>query len=420
MTTATLSCRSCGTQLNATAKFCSECGTPVAPALEPAEFKQVTVDKFTGDGIMALFGAPVALEDHAIRACLAALDIQRETERLAAEIERCDGIALQLRVGLNSGRVITGEIGATPMGYTAIGEQVGMAQRMESVAPSGGVMLSESTARLVEDVAVLGEPDLAHMKGADTPVPARRLLDVAVQPRLGRRASTTLVGRDWEHSALGAILDRSISGKGSVVGVVGPAGIGKSRLVAEMAAIASGRAIDVFSTFCESHASEIPFHAVARLLRAGSGVGDLDGTAARAQVRTLVTTAMSSNPGMSTRPFTPSAVVGTPSRCARRKPSESGSIPTIAPISSSCDSRSTLIIRSVPILPEPITATLVRVIGSPRQKTPRRNRPRRSRLCTCCPVAPEPSDPGRRRARSVPLGGESRSPGRCGQASAAR
>jgi adenylate cyclase len=330
MTTATLSCRSCGTQLNATAKFCSECGTPVAPALEPAEFKQVTVlfadvvhsmdiaaavgaerwreimtelvgrcaavvqryggtvDKFTGDGIMALFGAPVALEDHAIRACLAALDIQRETERLAGEIERCDGIALQLRVGLNSGQVITGEISSTPMGYTAIGEQVGMAQRMESVAPSGGVMLSASTARLVGDVAVLGEPELVHIKGADTPVPTRRLLGVGAQPRLGRSASTTLVGRDWELSALGAILDRSITGKGSVVEVVGPAGIGKSRLVAETAAIAAGRAIDVFSTFCESHASEIPFHTVARLLRAGSGVSDLDGAAARAQVRTLV------------------------------------------------------------------------------------------------------------------------------------
>jgi len=104
-----------------------------------------TVDKFTGDGIMALFGAPVALEDHAFRACLAALDVQHETQRLAAEVQGCDGIALQLRVGLNSGQVITGEIGSGPMGYTAIGEQVGMAQRMESVAPSGGVMLSEST-----------------------------------------------------------------------------------------------------------------------------------------------------------------------------------------------------------------------------------------------------------------------------------
>src|ERR1700694_1770095 len=108
-----------------------------------------TVDKFTGDGIMAVFGAPVALEDHAFRACLAALGIQEEVAPLAVEIQRHDGVDLRLRIGLNSGQVIAGEIGSGALGYTAIGEQVGMAQRMESVAPPGAVMLSESTARLV-------------------------------------------------------------------------------------------------------------------------------------------------------------------------------------------------------------------------------------------------------------------------------
>ena len=115
-----------------------------------------TVDKFTGDGIMALFGAPVALEDHAFRACLAALGIQEEAKRLAVEVERRDAVALQLRVGLNSGEVIAGEIGSGTLGYTAVGAHVGMAQRMESVAAPGGVMLSESTARLVQGIAVLG------------------------------------------------------------------------------------------------------------------------------------------------------------------------------------------------------------------------------------------------------------------------
>src|SRR6201999_2103 len=109
-----------------------------------------TVDKFTGDGIMAVFGAPVALEDHAVRACLAALGVQEEAKRLAVEVLERDGVDLQLRVGLNSGEVIAGEVGSTSLGYTAIGNQVGMAQRMESVAPPGGVMLSASTARLIE------------------------------------------------------------------------------------------------------------------------------------------------------------------------------------------------------------------------------------------------------------------------------
>ncbi len=101
-----------------------------------------TVDKFTGDGIMAVFGAPAALEDHAFRACLAALDIQTETARLAKEVEARNAVALRLRVGLNSGQVIAGELGSGSASYTAIGEQVGMAQRMESVAPPGAVMVS--------------------------------------------------------------------------------------------------------------------------------------------------------------------------------------------------------------------------------------------------------------------------------------
>ena len=112
-----------------------------------------TVDKFTGDGIMAVFGAPVALEDHAVRACLAALASSGGGEAACRRSPERDGVDLQLRVGLNSGQVIAGEIGSGAFGYTAIGEQVGMAQRMESVAPPGGVMLSASTARLVEGAA---------------------------------------------------------------------------------------------------------------------------------------------------------------------------------------------------------------------------------------------------------------------------
>jgi class 3 adenylate cyclase len=142
-----------------------------------------TVDKFTGDGIMAVFGAPAALEDHAIRACLAALGVQEEAKRLAVEVRERDGVDLQLRVGLNSGQVIAGEIGSGALGYTAVGEQVGMAQRMESVAPPGEVMLSASTARLVENSAVLCEPEMVQIKGADESVAAQRLLSVSERDR---------------------------------------------------------------------------------------------------------------------------------------------------------------------------------------------------------------------------------------------
>ena len=327
LTAASHSCGSCGTQLSATAKFCSECGTPAAHLVQSAEYKQVTVlfadvvgsmdiaatvgaerlreimaelvgrgaavvrryggtmEKFTGDGLMALFGAPVALEDHAIRACLAALAVQEEANRLAADVQHRDGVALQLRVGLNSGQVVAGEIGSGVVGYAAIGEQVGLAQRMESVAPPGGVMLSESTAHLVEHAAVLDDTELVSIKGKDEPVPARRLVAIGLRDGLIGRAEARLVGRRWEMAAIDAMVDRAIGGHGAVVNVVGPPGIGKSRTAREAAAAAAGRGVEVVWAFCESHASEVSFHAVRGLLRALSGIEHLDGEAARARVR---------------------------------------------------------------------------------------------------------------------------------------
>ncbi len=247
--------------------------------------ESVTVDKFTGDGIMAVFGAPVALEDHAFRACMAAIDVQEEANWVAAEVQHRDGLDLRLRLGLNSGQVIAGDIGSGSFGYTAVGEQVGMAQRMESVAAPGGVMLSASTARLVDGLAVLGDSELVQIKGADEPVAARRLLGMTDQHRGVGRADSNLVGRRWEMSAVEGLLERAIDGDGAVVGVVGPPGIGKSRLVREVSAMAGRRGVEVFTTFCESHTSGVPFHAVVRLLRAVTGVEGLDGQTARDRVR---------------------------------------------------------------------------------------------------------------------------------------
>lgn len=305
-------CGVCATEVQDNAKFCFECGASIAdPA--PAEYKQVTVlfadvvhsmdiaaavgperlreimtglvdmastmvrryggtvDKFTGDGIMAVFGAPTALEDHAFRACLAAMDIQAATE-------------LPLRIGLNSGQVIAGEIGSAALGYTAVGEQVGLAQRMEAVSPPGGVMLSESTARLVETAVALSEPEQVHIKGSDKPVTARRLLGVGeYQPR--PRGEAPLVGRTWELHAATAILDEAIGGAGCVVTIVGSAGIGKSRLVRETAKAAADRGIPIRITQCESHAADIPFQVVARLMRATTGIDGLDAGRARAVIR---------------------------------------------------------------------------------------------------------------------------------------
>ncbi len=304
-------CRSCGATPREGARFCEACGSPLLTTADAPKYKQVTVlfadvvhsmdlaaaldmerlrevmtdllersaamaSRYggtvepTGDGVMALFGAPVALEDHAFRACLAALAIQDEAGRLAADVQRRDGVALQLRVGLNSGRVIAGDIGSGSLGYAATGEAVGFAQRMESVAPPGEVILSESTARLVEHIVMLADPELVRIKGAEEPVRARRLLAIDPRDDLVGRAEASLVGRGWEMAALDAIADRMIGGRGGVVNVVGPPGIGKSRVAREAAALAAGRGVEVFWTFCESHARDIPFYAVTRLLRAGA------------------------------------------------------------------------------------------------------------------------------------------------------
>ena len=248
-----------------------------------------TVDKFIGDGIMALFGAPVALEDHALRACLAALDIQDEAKRLASEVADRDQICLELRVGLNSGEVIAGDIGSKTMSYTVVGEQVGFAQRMESVAPGGGVMLSESTARLVEHATRLGGPELVAIKGAIDPVLARRLMAVTGEPHRAMRTDITLVGRTREMTLLDDMLDQALEGRGCVALLNGPPGIGKSRVAREAAGVAAARGVDVVATYCESHSSGIPFHAVAGLLRGFFGIDTLTPDAARQRTRAALT-----------------------------------------------------------------------------------------------------------------------------------
>jgi adenylate cyclase len=243
-----------------------------------------TVDKFTGDGIMAVFGAPIALEDHAFRACLTAVEIHAQTAGLAADVKSSDGVDLRLRIGLNSGQVIAGEIGSATVSYTAVGEQVGMAQRMESAAPPGAVMLTESTARLVENTVVLAEPELVRIKGAGTPVTTRRLLAIG-EHHASRRSESSLVGRTWELNTLNGILEEVRGGAGCVVTITGPPGIGKSRLVREAAASAAGRGLPVFTTYCEAHTSDVPFHVVAGLLRTGLEIDGLDAPVARARVR---------------------------------------------------------------------------------------------------------------------------------------
>ncbi|MDA2894887.1 AAA family ATPase [Mycolicibacterium sp. BiH015] len=325
-TTATM-CGVCGASSGLTGRFCTECGARIAAAAPAAEYKQVTVlfadvvqsmelaaaldmerlrdimtdviertaavarnhgggvVEYSGDGLMVLFGAPIALEDHAFRACLAALAIQEEVRRLATKVLDSDGVTVRVRVGLNSGRVIAGVAGEGALRYAATGETVGYAQRMESVAPPGAVMVSQATARLVEHAVTLAEPEPVHIKGADGPVRAQRLLSINPRNHPVRRTEARLVGRGEEIAALGAMLERTVRRRGGVVNVLGSPGIGKSRLAREVASLATDHGIEVVWGFCESHAREIPLHAATNMLRAATGVANLDNDAARAIVR---------------------------------------------------------------------------------------------------------------------------------------
>jgi adenylate cyclase len=239
------------------------------------------VDKFTGDGIMALFGAPIAHEDHAQRACWAALHLREELRRYADELRIQQGMSFSTRIGLNSGEVVVGTIGDDlRMEYTAQGHVVGLAQRMEQVAAADRVALSEHTAQLVAPYFALRDLGKVRLKGAAEPVgvfelegggPARTRLEVAQS-----RGFTRFVGREREMAALDAALQRALGGETQIVGVVGEPGVGKSRLCLELLGRARARSIPVYEGHCLSHGRALPFHPVLQLYRAYFGIHESD------------------------------------------------------------------------------------------------------------------------------------------------
>jgi adenylate cyclase len=191
---------------------------------------------------------------------------------------RRDSVALQIRVGLNSGEVIVGEIGSGPGRYTAIGHPVGMAQRMEAAAPPGGVLCSLSTARLVEDATRLAKVEDVAVKGGDEPVSARQLLAVESDRMVLGRNEGLMVGRDSELDRLRNVLSAD---RGCLVGIVGDPGLGKSRLISEFSAVAASRGADVVVARCEAHTTTVAFHALSRLLCAMFEVEGLSDAEAR-------------------------------------------------------------------------------------------------------------------------------------------
>jgi class 3 adenylate cyclase/tetratricopeptide (TPR) repeat protein len=329
-------CGACGHQNAETARFCEQCGTPLGPpaAVDPlarpppplaqrilrgrpsleGERKQITVmfsdivrsmelaggldterwrvvlerffviacrsvhsvegtvHQFTGDGVMALFGAPLAHEDHARRACLAALKLQNQLEPLAREVSREHGLEFLVRCGLDSGEVVVGSIGDDlQMDYASIGNTNGVAKRMESLAPAGSTALSAATAALVEGEFERRELGEFQVPGVKRPQPVFELIGRgAVRTRLEAaemRGLTRFVGRNEEKEALEDALRLALAGEGQVVGIVGEPGVGKSRLCRELVRRCEARRLMVTTASAVSHGRAVPLLPVLAMLR---------------------------------------------------------------------------------------------------------------------------------------------------------
>jgi class 3 adenylate cyclase/tetratricopeptide (TPR) repeat protein len=240
-----------------------------------------TINQFTGDGIMALFGAPIAHEDHAQRACYAALHLHQELQRYADQLRLQHGLNFSVRMGLNSGEVVVGKIGDDlRMDYTAQGHTVGLAARMEQIAEASKVLLTGHTAKLVSGYFQLRDLGETRIKGLNDPLHVFELTGVGrVRSRLDvsrARGFTKFVGRQSEMAALGAALEHASAGNAQVVGVVAEAGTGKSRLCYEFAEQCRARGIPVYEAHGVSHGKAIPLLPMVEFFRSYFGITEHD------------------------------------------------------------------------------------------------------------------------------------------------
>jgi len=268
-----------------------------AAMVEAVHRYEGTVDKFLGDGILALFGAPLMHEDDPRRAVLAALDMRDACREHARRVEVTHGLAPRVRIGVNTRTVVVGTVGTDlRMDYTAMGDAVNLAQRIEAACPPGAILLSAATRRLVAPFFDLRHHGPLRLKGVDEPVPAWEV--TAARPgvtstRGAPGLSSPLVGRDREMAALTRALDHLTAGHGSVVVLQGEAGLDKSRLVSAAVADAERRGVDTAVGHALSYGTHLGYQLARSVLRAVVGAGPAappDEVAAR--LRTELDTAL--------------------------------------------------------------------------------------------------------------------------------
>jgi class 3 adenylate cyclase/tetratricopeptide (TPR) repeat protein len=242
-----------------------------------------TVNQVLGDGIMALFGAPVAHEDHAVRACYAALAMQTAMRRYAEEVRRSHGLEMPARVGLNSGEVVVRSIGNDlHMDYSAVGQTTHLAARMEQLATPGSIRLTAATLRLAEGLVKVNDLGQFPVKGLAEPVEVFELVGAStIRRRLqasAARGLTRFVGRQQELTALQQALQQAGAGHGQVVALVGEAGVGKSRLVYEFVHSHHTPGWWVLESASVSYGKTTPYFPVIDLLKRYSHVEEHDDT----------------------------------------------------------------------------------------------------------------------------------------------
>jgi class 3 adenylate cyclase len=243
-----------------------------------------TINQFLGDGFMALFGAPVAHEDHARRAALVALGIQRGVRERQAEIAGPAAGALAVRIGMNTGPVVVGKIGDNlRMDYTAVGDTTNLAARLQQLAEPSAIYASEATYRLIEpyvECEPLGERKL---KGKAEAVAVYRLAGARARREPSQRdirpIGSPLVGRDTELATLAGCLERVLAGHGAIVGVLGEAGLGKSRLVTEASRTVAGRGLLWLEGRALSFGQNLSYWPFLEILRLWAGITEEDSEA---------------------------------------------------------------------------------------------------------------------------------------------